>query len=114
MVLSEHEQQALERIAIELCADDPRLAGKLADGIRSHKSRRRPRIGAAVIFAAGLAMMTGAVLVPREIAGGVFAVAVFGYLTMFSAALRWFTAPPVRVRIVRSDSPHDTHPGQAC
>lgn len=112
MVLSEHEQQALERIAIDLCADDPRLAGKLTNGVWSHTSRRRRRIGAAVIFTAGLAMMTGAVLVPRGIAGGVFAVAVFGYLTMFSAALRWFTPPPVR--IVRSDSPHDRHPGQAC
>jgi hypothetical protein len=112
MVLSEREQQILERIANGLCADDPRLAGRLANGASITKDRRRRRIGAAVIFTAGLAMMTGAVLVPREIAGGVLAVAVLGYLTMFGAALRWFTTPPVC--FARWESPHDgRHPGQA-
>ena len=113
MVLSEREQQILQRIANGLCADDPRLAGRLANDVSATKGRRRRRIGAAMIFAAGVTMMTGAVLVPREIAGGVFAVAVIGYLTMFSAALRWFTTPPVC--FARWESPHDGgHPGQAC
>jgi hypothetical protein len=112
MVLSDREQQILERIASGLRADDPRLAGRLANGASATKGRRRRRIGAAAIFTVGLAMMTGAVLVPREIAGGVFAVAVIGYLTMFSAALRWLTTPAVCR--ARTESAHEgRRPGQA-
>ena len=94
MVLSQREQQILERIAAGLRADDPRLADRLAN-VCGPKARRRRRIGAALIFVAGLAMMTGAVFIPRDIAGGVIVVAVVGYLTMFGAALRWLGPPPV-------------------
>jgi hypothetical protein len=93
MALSHHEQRALERIAVELHADDPRLAAALAhDGWT--KTRRRQRLAAAALFIAGMAMLACAIFVPPSIAGGIFAVSVLGYLVMFGAALMWCKGPP--------------------
>ena len=91
MALSQREQQILEGIAGELCVDDPRLARKLATTTSSAWLRRRQRIGAAAAFTAGLVMLSGAILIPREIVCGVLIVSVCGYLVMFGAAMRWAT-----------------------
>jgi hypothetical protein len=96
MALSHHEQRALEQIAVDLCADDPRLASVLVRGYAA--TRRRQRMAAAVMFVAGMTMQASAILIPRSIAGGVFGVTVLGYVVMFSAALVWCKGPSRRWR----------------
>jgi peptidoglycan/LPS O-acetylase OafA/YrhL len=92
MALSHHEQRALERIAVELYTEDPRLVAALAyNGWAFAKWRQR--IAAFVMFMAGMAMLACAILIPRSIPGGVFVVSVLGYMVMFCAALRWCNAP---------------------
>lgn len=85
MALSHREQRALEQIAIELSADDPRLATTLARGRAA--TRWRQRTAAALLFVAGMAMQASAILIPRSVTGGVFGVSLLGYFVMFSAAL---------------------------
>lgn len=97
MSLSHHEQRALDQIAADLCGEDPWLASTLAGDGWSVRSWRR-RLTAAVMFIAGLAMLSCAIFVSHSIPGGVLITAVLGYLIMFHAALRWFTRPLPRRR----------------
>jgi len=100
MPLSQQEQRALERIAVDLSAADPWLAATLAhDGWTAIRWRRRA--AAAVMFIVGMAMLSSAVFVPRSVPGGVFTVAILGYLVMFDASLRWFGRHPRRRRRTR-------------
>jgi hypothetical protein len=93
MALSHHEQQALDRIEIELLAEDPRLASGLAHDLWTVR-RMRHRLFAAVAFGAGMAMMTSAILIPHDTTiGGVLAVCVLAYLVMAFAALWWCNGP---------------------
>jgi hypothetical protein len=92
MALSYREQLALERIAIELAAEDPRLATTLAAEGWSAKCWPR-RVAAMVMFVTGAAMLGFAILVPPSIAGGIFAVSILGYFIMFAAALLWSRRP---------------------
>jgi hypothetical protein len=93
MTLSDHEQLALERISIELAADDPRLAATLAT--EGWNAKRWPRLAmATLMFVTGAAMQGFAILIPRAITGGTFVVSLLGYFVMFAAALLWCNAPP--------------------
>ena len=100
MALSHHEQRALERIALELYTEDPRLASTLGhDGWTA--TRRRQRMAAAVMFVAGMAMLACAILVPRSITGGILTVSSSG--TLSCSALRSCGA---RHRRGASDTPN--------
>ena len=99
MALSQREQRALEQIAADLIADDPRLASTLLHGWQT--KRRRRRMVAAVIFMAGMAMQACAILIPRSVAGATLAVSVLGYLVMFGAVLLWCRRSPLRLRRFR-------------
>ncbi|WP_166654960.1 MULTISPECIES: DUF3040 domain-containing protein [Mycobacteriaceae] len=101
MTLSNREQQAFEQIAEELYAKAPRLdPTRVRD--RATAPTRRQRILAGLVMVVGASMMMGAVLVPKTIPGGLFALALLGYCVMFGAALLWCGRPSHRDREVTS------------
>jgi hypothetical protein len=77
MALSHHEPRALERIAVDLSAEDPWLASTLAhDGWNA--TRWPQRLSAAVLFVVGMPTLASAIFVPHSIPGGIFAVSILG------------------------------------
>jgi hypothetical protein len=102
MALSHHEQQELNRIAVTLHAEDPRLARTFDHDWTA--TRTRQRVLAVVVFVAGIVAQSTAVFIPHGITiAGVFAVCVLAYVAMFFAAFSFCKVPfrrrrPVGVR----------------
>ncbi|MBT0565271.1 DUF3040 domain-containing protein [Williamsia sp. CHRR-6] len=87
MPLSEHEQRMLEQIENALYAEDP----KFASSVRRRRigrggSTARRRLQAAAVFAIGLALLIGGLIIDVTI-GGFPIVSLVGFLVMFGAGL---------------------------
>ncbi len=88
MALSRYEQRALDEIAIDLYAQDRRLASRLADDGWLARSRLQ-RLAASALFVFGFMLLAGGILVPHSFITGILAVSILGYIVMFAAALLW-------------------------
>ena len=88
MALSRYEQRALDAIALELYAQDRRLASQLAHDGRLTRTWRQ-RLAASTLFVVGATMLMCAIFVPHNFIAGMFAVSILGYLVMFAAAMWW-------------------------
>ena len=88
MALSRYEQQALNAIAIELYAEDRKLASRLVhDGWTSKKWRHT--VVAPVVFVLGAMLQACGILLPHNVVAGMMAVSILGYIVMFVAGLMW-------------------------
>lgn len=85
MPLSEHEQRMLEQIESALYAEDPKFASSVK-GRRLGRSSGRRRLQAVAIFAVGLVLLVGGLIVKIDI-GGFPIVSLLGFLVMFGAGL---------------------------
>ncbi len=85
MPLSQHEQRMLEQIESALYAEDPKFASSVKGGRLGRSSGRR-RLQAVAIFAVGLVLLVGGLIVKIDI-GGFPIVSLLGFLVMFGAGL---------------------------
>jgi hypothetical protein len=82
--LSEHEQRLLDQIERALYAEDPKFASNVR-GARMRSPSRRRRIQGIALFAVGLVLLVGGVILP--FLWGIPIVSVIGFLLMFAGTV---------------------------
>ncbi|WP_457205416.1 DUF3040 domain-containing protein [Nocardioides sp. P5_C9_2] len=95
MPLSEEELRMLEQMERALVAEDPKLASTLR-GTAMQRAARRRAIASGVVFVAGVALLTGGVILSMPVLG------IAGFLVMLAAAAVAVTA----LRNPASSAPH--------